>query len=207
VVLGRNAYKSYDGALRPVDNIRDLERLEDPIPGHPANRTIERERPPLPDDTPKKEAARVLLSEAYPRDPDHPDHARFQRIDALVRAEDAKLGRTPDEASANLAASLTVLSKRAGIDPVHLAFSHEDKARGIAAGQNVFLFDGDPVREPWYQRATMPTAEAVRTPANESFHELAQFNERELARNAALAAQQAIAVPSPEAPTHGARTM
>lgn len=196
-----------DGRLRPVDNIEDLKKLHDTIPGHPANRTIERERPPLPDDTPKKEAARLLLSDADPRNPDHPDHARFQRIEALVHAEDAKLGRTPDEASANLAASLTVLSKREGIEPLHLAFSHDDKARGIAAGQNVFLFDGDPVREPWYQRATMPTAQATQTPATESFRELAQLNECELTRNAALAAQQTIDATAQDLAARNVRAM
>jgi hypothetical protein len=175
----RGANDQFDGGrLRPIDNIDDLKLLRDPIPGHPANRAIERDRPPLPEDSLKNETARRLLSQTDPRNPEHPDHERYQRIETLVHAEDARLGRAPDEASANLTASLTVLSKREGIEPIHLAFSHEDKARGTGAGQNVFLFDGDPQREPWYQRASMPTAEAIRTPAAESFRELEVVNER-----------------------------
>jgi hypothetical protein len=202
VMLGRGAYLRYEGALRPVDNIRDLQRLQDPIQGHPLNQTIEREPPRLEG----VDLIRRLLSENDPRHPDHPDHERYRRVEALVHAEDARLGRTPDEASANLTASLTLASKRDGIEPVHLAFSHQDKARGIAAGQNVFLFDGDPVREPWYQRTMLPTAQAVAAPAAESFRELERVNEqisvREQQQAAMLAMQPAV---SPEGP--GARTL
>ena len=59
---------------------------------------------------------------------------------------------------------------------MNLAFSVEDKSRGLVAGQNVFIYDGDPVREPWYQRAAMPTEQAVRTPVVESFRELDAVN-------------------------------
>ena len=111
-----------------------------------------------------------------PRDPSHPDHDRFQRIEQLVYAGDARRGRTPDERSDNLVASLTVLSKRSGVEPLNLAFSVEDKSRGLLAGQNVFLYDGDPVREPWFQRTTMPTEQAIRTPVAESFRELDAVN-------------------------------
>lgn len=191
--------------LRPVDNIDALKLLRDPIPGHPANQTIERERPPLPDDTLKNEAARRALSAADPRLPDHPDHERYGRIEALVRGEDEKLGRSFDERSANLVASLTVASKRDDIEPVHLAFSHEDKARGIAAGQNVFLYDGDPVREPWYQRTMLPTEQAIRTPATESFRELQVVNRglaQQQSEEHALAMQYA-----PVQESAGARTL
>ena len=188
--------------LRPVDNARDLDKLADPIPGHPLNSTIRRDAPELDGIDPIRRA----LSDTDPRHPGHPDHDRHARIESLVRAEDETLGRSFDERSANLVASLTVASKRDGIEPVHLAFSDEDKARGIAAGQNVFLFDADPVREPWYQRTMLPTDQAVRTPAAESFRELERVNEkiavREHQQAATLAMQPAV---SPEGP--GARTL
>ena len=182
--------------LRPVDNVRDLERLQDPIPGHPANSTIHRDAPQLAGINP----IRRLLGENDPRNPDHPDHERYARIESLVRAEDAKLGRPFDEHSANLTASLTVASKRDGIEPVHLAFSHGDKARGIAAGQNVFVFDGDPVREPWYQRTVLPTEQAIRTPAAESFRELERVNDQIAMREQQQAATLAM---QPQMPPEG----
>jgi hypothetical protein len=66
VMLGREAYLRYEGALRPVDNIRDLQRLQDPIQGHPLNQTIEREPPRLEG----VDLIRRLLSENDPRHPD-----------------------------------------------------------------------------------------------------------------------------------------
>ena len=68
------------------------------------------------------------------------------------------------------------MSKRSGVEPLNLAFSVEDKSRSLSAGQNVFIYDGDPVREPWYQRAAMPTEQAIRTPVAESFRELDAVN-------------------------------
>jgi len=172
VILGPNDQFRRDGRLRPIDNARDLDLLRDPIPNHPLNETIRRD-PPVLDGF---NFIRRALSDTDPRDPSHPDHDRFQRIEQLVYAEDTRRGRTPDERSDNLVASLTVLSKRSGVEPLNLAFSVEDKSRALVAGQNVFLYDGDPVREPWYQRAAMPTEQAIRTPVAESFRELEVVN-------------------------------
>lgn len=144
-----------------------------------------------------REHAEQTFGRDDPRQPGHPDHAHYRHLIGLVEAEDARLGRTPDAHSENLAASLLVLARREGIAPNHMAFSDGRTGPGIAAGEKVFVYDRDPDREPWFEFAGMKTAEAVQRPAAESFRELETVN-RAKAERQTQEQVLAMAPPSPQ---------
>ncbi|WP_274392998.1 XVIPCD domain-containing protein [Xanthomonas campestris] len=100
-----------------------------------------------------------------------------------------------------MTASLTTLAAANGLDRVdHVSLSKDGS--DAQAGQYVFVVQGDP-KNPAHLRAHMPTDQAVTTPVETSFRELAQIDQRQQLQqqNAQTLAQQQ------EAPTHGARTL
>lgn len=140
--------------------------------------------------------AELLAARATdPTQPDHPRHALHQQCVAGTHALDRQLGRSPDADSACMAASLTDLASRGGLERVdHVLLS--ERGREVQAGQLVFVVQGDP-KDPAHLRAQMPTEEAVRTPVAQSFERLAEFD-----RQQALAQTQQ-AVQQQEAPHQG----
>ncbi|WP_127170033.1 XVIPCD domain-containing protein [Xanthomonas sp. BRIP62415] len=160
----------------------------------------------LSDNTPSnaQEQATQVAAAASVTTPDQPGHPRFalhQQCSAGVDALDRQLGRQADQRSACMTASLTALAAANGLDRVdHVLLS---KAGSEAqAGQHVFVVQGDP-GNPAHLRAHMPTDQAVTTPVETSFRELAQIDQRQQLQqqNAQTLAQQQ------DAPTHGARTL
>lgn len=123
-----------------------------------------------------REHAEQTFGRDDPRQPAHPDHEGYQRLVGMVETEDARLGRTPDAHSENLAASLLVLAKQNNIEPRHIAFSDGKNNPAFPAGDKVFVYDGDPNREPWYEFAGMRTSDAIQRPAADSFKELERVN-------------------------------
>ncbi|MDC8748369.1 hypothetical protein NY751_20365 [Xanthomonas campestris] len=143
----------------------------------------------------------AAVSVATPDQPGHPRFALHQQCSAGVDALDRQLGRQPDQSSACMTASLTTLAAANGLDRVdHVSLSKDGS--DAQAGQYVFVVQGDP-RNPAHLRAHMPTDQAVTTPVETSFRELAQIDQRQQLQqqNAQTLAQQQ------EAPTHGARTL
>lgn len=101
-----------------------------------------------------------------PAQPDHPDHALYQQIRQGVEALDAKHGRSFDETSERMAASLLVLAKDNDLDRVdHVLVSHA--TRDHPAGHTLFVVQGEP-SNPAHQRAAMPTEVAAQTSLEES---------------------------------------
>lgn len=160
----------------------------------------------LSDNTPSnaQEQATQLAAAASVTTPDQPGHPRFalhQQCSAGVDALDRQLGRQPDQRSACMTASLTTLAAANGLDRVdHVLLSRAGSE--AQAGQHVFVVQGDP-GNPAHLRAHMPTNQAVTTPVETSFRELAQIDQRQQLQqqNAQTLTQQQ------EAPTHGARTL
>lgn len=106
-----------------------------------------------------------------PRDRNHPDHALYQQALTGVHQHDAKLGRTPDDMSERMAASLTALAKENGLSRIdHVVFS-VDTGRGVKAGENVFVVRGE-LGNPAADRAHMKTEVAVNTSVQDSFQKL-----------------------------------
>ncbi|MBF9172601.1 hypothetical protein JH314_21660 [Xanthomonas campestris] len=121
-----------------------------------------------------------------PDDPSHPRYALHQQCKTGVGALDQQLGRVPDEKSACMAASLTNLAVTNGLERVdHVLLS--DQAKPASLGKNVFIVQGE-LSDPAHLRAHMSADQAISTPVEASFRELAQVEQR----NVAMQSQQAL---------------
>ncbi|MBH1366887.1 hypothetical protein I5U36_01660 [Stenotrophomonas maltophilia] len=128
----------------------------------------------------------ATLAERNPMQPSHPDHALYLQIREGVEELDAKHGRSFDEASERMTASLLVLAKDNDLSRVdHVLVSNATATH--PAGHTLFVVQGE-ASDPTHLRASMPTAEAAQTPVEQS---LLQFDSvsRE-AQQRALANQQ-----------------
>lgn len=104
-----------------------------------------------------------------PTQPGHPDHALYQQIREGVEALDAKHGRSFDEVSERMTASLLVLAKDNDLERVdHVLVSNA--TREHPAGHTLFVVQGEP-SNPAHQRAAMPTELAAQTPVEESLQQ------------------------------------
>lgn len=104
-----------------------------------------------------------------PTQPEHPDHALYQQVREGVAALDAKHGRTFDEASERMTASLLVLAKDNDLDHVdHVLLSNATADK--PAGHTLFVVQGEP-SDPAHQRAAMPTELAAQTSVEESMQQ------------------------------------
>ncbi|MGP3396396.1 XVIPCD domain-containing protein [Stenotrophomonas maltophilia] len=104
-----------------------------------------------------------------PTQPGHPDHALYQQIREGVEALDAKHGRSFDEVSERMTASLLVLAKDNDLDRVdHVLVSNA--TREHPAGHMLFVVQGEP-SNPAHQRAAMPTEMAAQTSVEESLQQ------------------------------------
>jgi peptidoglycan hydrolase-like protein with peptidoglycan-binding domain len=127
------------------------------------------------------EAAR--LHGATPVDPAHPDHALQRQVSRAVDAMERFLGRTPDENSERLKASLLLTERQNDLTRVdHVVLS---EARGpVQAGQHVFAVQGR-LDDPASRRVHVATQQALATPVQASWARLAQVEamERMQSRN------------------------
>ncbi|HGM5959630.1 hypothetical protein NJG17_19575 [Stenotrophomonas maltophilia] len=104
-----------------------------------------------------------------PTQPGHPDHALYQQIREGVEALDAKHGRSFDEVSERMTASLLVLAKDNDLERVdHVLVSNATSEH--PAGHTLFVVQGEP-SNPAHQRAAMPTELAAQTPVEESLQQ------------------------------------
>lgn len=145
---------------------------------HSAN-VSEHERPytPSPMDvqtTPPSSAMVFQQPEApykllLPTQPEHPDHTLYQQVREAVAALDAKHGRTYDDASERMTASLLVLAKDNDLDRVdHVLPSHATADKPV--GHTLFVVQGEP-SDPAHQRAGIPTELAAQTSVEESMQQ------------------------------------
>ncbi|CAD0359686.1 XVIPCD domain-containing protein [Xanthomonas hortorum] len=145
-------------------------------------------------------ARAVSLASYAPDQPSHPRFALYQQCSAGVDVLDREFGRQSDQSSACMKASLTTLAVANGLERVdHVLLSRSSDQ--TQSGQTVYVVQGDP-GNPAHLRAQMPTGQAVTTPVEASFRELAQIDQRQQLQqqNAQTLAQQQ------EAPTQGGRT-
>lgn len=124
---------------------------EDHRQGHHA----EGEPPPSP-----MEVAGTLL------DPSHPDHRLFAQLIQKVAELDAAHGRTFDDSSQRISASLLVLAKQNNLSRVdHVLLSRS--TRDAHAAESIFIVQGDR-DDPAHRRASIPTEVAVQTDVADS---------------------------------------
>lgn len=172
----------------------DAVPLKEPANDVIANQAVPEQRPePEPEPEPEPAMERVAQpadeQEPWtPLNPEHPDHALYQQIREGVAKLDEAHGRSYDQTSERLTGSLMVLAKSNGLDSVdHVVLSQPTADQ--PGGQNVFVVQGE-LDNPGHQRAGMPTAQAVKTPFEESLEQfdVAAFEQEQ--RAAQLATQQ-----------------
>lgn len=173
-VLGKD--KDYEGALKPLDNIKDIKSIQAPFPDSPLNKEQQNK---MPERTPLQ----WLISEqpaapnGSPRDQSaaHQQDPLVPQAEAAVRRLDASVGRDYDDRSACLAASAACLAKANGLSRIdHVVLS---EARGqVRTGENMFVVQGAP-NDPAHHRAMMKTQDALNTPVEQSLTRLQALNE------------------------------
>ncbi len=162
--------QGFEGAVKPLNNKREIESIPDPIPGSKLNTEIN-------NDLPKRSLMQRLLSEndsyeGVRRDP------MLGQIREKVAELDAAHGRTSDPASEQLSASLYVLAKQNGLSRVdHVMLS--DRTQNSAAAENIFVVQGER-NDPGHLRASMPTALAAQTPVEVSLERGEQLAQQQL---------------------------
>lgn len=110
----------------------------------------------------------------------HPDHAMYQQIRAGVAAIDAQHGRSFDDTSERLTASLLPLAKENGLSRVdHVVLSQQGTE--AKPGEYVFVVQGA-LDNPAHLRAHTATAEAVQTPVDASFQRVQAADAQSVAR-------------------------
>ncbi|WP_258014567.1 XVIPCD domain-containing protein [Stenotrophomonas maltophilia] len=147
----------------PLDDLQPVTTAV-PVPAEPTTPPSPEPAVPGPDEA--STANRALQD---PTQPDHPDHALYQQIREGVEALDAKHGRSFDEVSERMTASLLVLAKDNDLERVdHVLVSNA--TREHPAGHTLFVVQGEP-SNPAHQRAAMPTELAAQTSVEESLQQ------------------------------------
>jgi hypothetical protein len=137
------------------------------VPAEPTTAPSPEPAAPAPD-----EASGPNRALQDPTQPGHPDHALYQQIREGVEALDAKHGRSFDEVSERMTASLLVLAKDNDLERVdHVLVSNA--TREHPAGHTLFVVQGEP-SNPAHQRAAMPTELAAQTSVEESLQQFDQ---------------------------------
>ncbi len=169
--------KSYEGALKPLDNVRDIKSIEAPFPKSELNKERQNQ---MPERTPLQ----WLLSEQQPTAPAGADRREasvghkdplVSQAEAAVRRLDASMGREYDEHSACMAASAACLAKGSGLSRIdHIVLSVDSGI--VRKGENMFVVQGA-LNDPAHDRAHMKTQEAVTAPVEQSLAKLQELNE------------------------------
>ncbi|MGE8270970.1 MAG: XVIPCD domain-containing protein [Stenotrophomonas geniculata] len=147
----------------PLDDLQPVTAAV-PVPAEPTIAPSPEPAAPAPD-----EASAPNLALQDPTQPGHPDHALYQQIREGVEALDAKHGRSFDEVSERMTASLLVLAKDNDLERVdHVLVSNA--TREHPAGHTLFVVQGEP-SNPAHQRAAMPTELAAQTSVEESLQQ------------------------------------
>ncbi|KUJ02702.1 hypothetical protein AR275_26155 [Stenotrophomonas maltophilia] len=147
----------------PLDDLQPVTAAV-PVPAEPTIAPSPEPAAPAPD-----EASAPNLALQDPTQPGHPDHALYQQIREGVEALDAKHGRSFDEVSERMTASLLVLAKDNDLERVdHVLVSNA--TREHPAGHTLFVVQGEP-SNPAHQRAAMPTEMAAQTSVEESLQQ------------------------------------
>ncbi|MEG0184699.1 MAG: hypothetical protein RR704_14730 [Stenotrophomonas sp.] len=191
--------------LRYLDDAREVRQLREELRGQFQPEDVNKGRPimaspfVLSDATSPQVQPERQLAAADPTAPGHARHDLYQQCAAGVRGVDAGLGKPWDAQSECLAASLTTLAAGSDLRRV----DHVLVGRPLAAaaeGPNVFVVQGE-LADPAQLRAQMPLAQAVATPVEQSFQQLAvndlrQVQEQSLQRDQEQQLQQARSAPA-----------
>ncbi|HDS1215480.1 hemolysin [Stenotrophomonas maltophilia] len=124
--------------------------------------------------SPLQESIESTLDKAGldPRKEGHPDHALYQQIRDGVSAVDARHGRSFDETSQRMTASLLATAKNSGLERVDHVVLGSPPSDG--SGPLMFIVQGAP-DNPAHLRASVPISEAINTPVEQSLAKAEQI--------------------------------
>ena len=169
--------KDYEGALKPLDNVRDIKNIDAPFPKSELNKEQQNK---MPERTPLQ----WLISDQQQGAPSGLGHAQantnhqdplIRQAEAAVHRLNTETGRQYDGQSACMAASAACLAKANGLSGIdHIFMSVEHGA--VRKGENLFVVQGEPA-DPAHRRAMMKTQDAVNTPVEQSLAQLQTLNE------------------------------
>ncbi|MEG0192092.1 MAG: hypothetical protein RR698_02880 [Stenotrophomonas sp.] len=171
--------------LTSTTTVEDMARMQSargaPSPALPQMDGQQREHPTVPAVAQELErpshavhghvgkAAEETQTAGSPLLPGHPDYPLYEQIRDGVASLDAKHGRSFDAISERMSASLLVLAKDNDLSRVdHVVLSNATAQN--PAGHTVFLVQGE-LNDPSHARASMPTAQAVQTPVEQSLQQ------------------------------------
>ncbi len=150
-------------SLRPAENVSDIKSIKDPVPGSPLNK--EHTNP-----MPHQNLEQWLLSNKGLDDQSHPGNGLYTQARDQVYALDAKLGRTPDARSDNLAGAVTVAAFSAGITRI------DHVTPDIKDGSTMFVAQNT---SPLKTMAEVQTVQAMNTPLQQSSQQYMQIAQQQ----------------------------
>jgi len=126
--------------------------------------------------SPLQESIESTLDKAGldPRKEGHPDHPIYRQIHDGVSALDAKHGRSFDETSERMTASLLATAKSSGLERVDHVVLGTPPSNG--SGPRMFVVQGD-LDNPAHLRASVAISEAVNTPVEQSLAKVEQISQ------------------------------
>ncbi|SMR70534.1 MULTISPECIES: XVIPCD domain-containing protein [Stenotrophomonas] len=126
--------------------------------------------------SPLQESIESTLDKAGvdPRKEGHPDHALYRQIRDGVSAVDAKHGRSFDETSERVTASLLATAKSSGLERVDHVVLGNPPPNG--SDQRMFVVQGA-LDNPAHLRASVAISEAVNTPVEHSLAKVEQISQ------------------------------
>lgn len=179
VLFGLREDKSFEGDVKPLNNVDDIKSIKSPFPESDLNQ--ERSNP-----MPSRTLKQWLITDADPslggeemalrsgsavRDP-----LQSQAESAVQRLE-ASLGRHYDDNSARLAASAACLGKANGFGAIdHVVLSCD--AGVVRKGENMFVVQGS-LDDPAHLRAHMKTQDALAASVEQSESRLQAMRQAE----------------------------
>jgi len=142
-------------AFRPAENVDDVKSIKDPMPGSQLNK--EHTNP-----MPHRGPLQWLLSDKGMEDPNHPGHDMYQQAYAGINKLNTQHNVPPSDRDKDFAAAMAVQAKAQGLDRIdHVLLSPDgSKTFAVQGGLNNAGMDR--------QMASLPTMEALNTPAQQS---------------------------------------
>ncbi|WNH54023.1 XVIPCD domain-containing protein [Stenotrophomonas oahuensis] len=156
--------KDFDGALKPLDNIKHIKSIVPPFPESKLNEEVDN---PMP----KQTRLQRFISDA-----DLPAQERqmLQVIRAEVGVIDRQHGRAFDDISERISVGLLAAAKSQGLHRVDHVMLGQQPADG--SGQRMFAVQGA-LEDPAHLRASAPVGAMARTPLEQSYDTLSQLHE------------------------------
>ena len=154
----------FDGALKPLDNIKHIKSIRPPFPDSKLNDEVDN---PLP----KQTRLQRFISDA-----DLPAQERqmLQVIRAEVDVIDRQHGRAFDAISERISVGLLAAAKGQGLQRVDHVMLGQPPADG--GGQRMFAVQGA-LDDPAHLRASAPVGLMARTPLEQSYEALSQLHD------------------------------